>query len=187
MNISAVVITKNEESSIERCLKSVLFCQEIIIIDDNSTDKTIELAKKYKATVYTKTMNNNFADQRNFGITKANGEWILFIDADEELSNELQKEIQETLSSPDDNVKGYSLKRRDIFWNNELKYGEVQKVRNNGLIRLAKKGSGIWKGKVHEVVDGEGDIKLLKGYINHFPHQDIKTFLKKKNDDVDQF
>src|SRR5579862_3720199 len=91
--ISAVILTKNEEKNIEACLDSVSWCDEKIVIDDHSTDKTVDLAKKKDAKVYIRTMYNNFSDQRNYGLEKAKGDWILFIDADERVSSALWYEI----------------------------------------------------------------------------------------------
>src|SRR6185437_16673815 len=94
MKISAVVLTKNEEKNIVHCLQGLQWCDEIIVIDDNSTDQTVALAKKHKANVFTRSLQGNFAQQRNFGLDKTTGDWVLFIDADERISAELLAEIQ---------------------------------------------------------------------------------------------
>ncbi|MFN4212850.1 MAG: glycosyltransferase family 2 protein, partial [Microgenomates group bacterium] len=194
--ISAVVLIKNEERNIERCLQSLTFCDEIIVIDDYSTDTTVkkirnwqfEIGNKIKIQVYQKHLNNNFAAQRNFGIEKARGEWILFLDGDEEISEELKKEIKKIFdirySILGENVGAFYIKRRDFWWGRELRYGEIMKVRNKGLIRLVRKGSGRWVGKVHEKFEiGNSKLKTrsFKNYINHYPHQTVKEFLKEIN------
>jgi glycosyltransferase involved in cell wall biosynthesis len=175
--ISAVILTKNEEKNIERCLNSLHFCDEIIIVDDNSTDATLELAEKYSPKVYKRALNNDFAAQRNYGLEKASGEWMLFIDADEEITTDLAIEI----GNIDATNSAYALKRKDFFWKKELKYGETSSVRNNGLIRLVKRNSGLWIRPVHEVFQTTGSIGVLSGYINHYPHQQIKDFLNEIN------
>ncbi|HLL60174.1 MAG TPA: glycosyltransferase family 2 protein [Candidatus Nitrosocosmicus sp.] len=172
--LSAVILTKDEERNIERCLRSLNFVDEIIIVDDNSTDKTIEIAKKYSAHVHTRSLDNNFADQRNFGMEKANGELILFVDADEEVTVELKDEIISELQDPS---VIYWIKRRDFFWGNELRFGEIKKIRNEGLIRLVTKNSGEWVGNVHEEYIGNDCGVQLKNYINHYPHQTIAEFI----------
>ena len=91
--ISAVTLTKNEEENIKDCLKSLEFCDERIVIDDNSTDDTVKLAIAEGAKVYQKALNSDFAAQRNFGLEKAISDWVLFIDADELISNNLSVEI----------------------------------------------------------------------------------------------
>src|SRR3989338_6025984 len=100
MNLSAVVLTKNEEKNIERCLKALDFCNEIIVVDDYSTDNTKNQISKIKnqndklnIKILNNNLNNDFAQQRNFGLLKSSNDWVLFIDADEEVSKELKKEI----------------------------------------------------------------------------------------------
>ena len=187
MKLSAVVLTKNEEKNIERCLRSLDFCDEIIVIDDYSIDKTAETVHKvlkvhkvYK--VIQRKLNGDFAQQRNFGLSKANNDWVLFVDADEEVSKELKKEI----IGLDSRLRGndtdtYFIKRRDYFWNKELKFGEVKKVREQGIVRLVKKNSGTWMGSVHEVFYTAKNIGQLDGFINHYPHPTLKEFINDIN------
>lgn len=177
--LSVVILTKNEEKNIERCLSAVSFADEVIVVDDHSTDKTVEIAKKNKATVYEHALENDFAAQRNFGLQKAEHEWILFVDADEVVSPDLQKEITQSLLNS--KYDAYKLRRRDFFWSQELKHGETQKVRNNGLIRLMKKSSGEWSGSVHEEFHTKANVGMLKKFIDHYPHQTIKEFLESVN------
>jgi len=94
--ISAIVLAKNEEKNIADCLKNLKWCDESIVIDDNSTDETVKIAEKNNAKVYSRSL-DNFSNQRNFGITKASGEWMLFVDADERVSGALAFEISKYL------------------------------------------------------------------------------------------
>ncbi|MEK7597640.1 MAG: glycosyltransferase family 2 protein [Patescibacteria group bacterium] len=190
MKISAVVLTKNEEKNIERCLKSLGFCDEIIVVDDYSTDRTIEIVRKidvgvgHDRPVYKiieNHLNNDFAQQRNFGMNKTNNDWVLFIDADEEVSEELKKEIHRNFQFSIFNFQTYSIKRRDYFWGKELKYGEVKKVREQGILRLVKKNSGTWMGTVHEVFYTAKNTGQLNGFLNHYPHQTLKEFINDIN------
>ncbi|HRN70825.1 MAG TPA: glycosyltransferase family 2 protein, partial [Candidatus Woesebacteria bacterium] len=135
----------NDEKRIERCLKFLKFCDEIVIIDDNSTDKTIELAHKYSVKLTKHPLENDFAAQRNRLLEQSTGEWVLFIDPDEEVTTELANEIKSILKEPKYDV--YFLKRVDFFWNQPIKYGELSTASKKGFIRLVKKGSGSWKGK----------------------------------------
>lgn len=177
--ISVVVLTKNEEHNIERCLKSVSFAEEIIIIDDFSEDKTIEIARKFKAQIVQNNLNNDFAQQRNFGMQKAQGDWILCIDADEEVSPELAKEIQ--IATQNNEIAAYFIRRKDFFWGNTLKYGEVSKVYNEGLLRLVQRNAGTWRGKVHEAFQTKGKTAILPSFLNHYPHQTVKEFIQSVN------
>src|SRR3989344_7867941 len=112
--ITGVVLTRNEERNIKECIRSLDFCDEIIVIDDNSTDKTLEIVKSTNAKLLIHSLNDNFAQQRNFALKKAKGDWIFFLDADERVSDELKKEIKNSIKESDD-FAGYTLKRRDYF------------------------------------------------------------------------
>lgn len=175
--ISAVILTKNEEKNIERCLKSLSFCDEIIIVDNLSTDKTVDIAKKFKAKIVVHPLQDDFAAQRNFGMNQTTGRWILFIDADEQLTPELAKELQ----NPGEGIDAYYLRRRDFFWNKELKHGETLKARNGGILRFMKKNSGKWMSPIHEEFESNGTTGRMNGFINHYPHPSIKEFLSDIN------
>ena len=189
MKLSAVVLTKNEEKNIERCLKSIDFCDEIIVVDDYSTDNTLEkirnpkseIQNKSKIQIFQRKLNNDFASQRNFGLNKASNDWVLFIDADEEISEELKKEIVSLFhgSIVEENV--FYLRRRDFFWGKELKYGEVRQVSQIGLIRLILKNSGKWIGTVHEVFHTANRVGQINGFLNHYPHPTLKEFINDIN------
>lgn len=90
--LSVVILTANEEHTITECIRSVSFAEEIIVVDDQSTDDTVLRAQKMGAVVYTRKL-DDFASQRNFGLSKAKGDWVLFIDADERIPKNLQNEI----------------------------------------------------------------------------------------------
>lgn len=181
--LSAIILTKNEEHNLTRCLKSLSCVDEIIIVDDLSEDKTIEIAERYKAQVYQNNLKGDFAQQRNFGMEKAKGDWLLFIDADEEVTKELAEEIKRVVSltnkktSESELISAYAIKRRDYFWETELKHGEVSKIYNYGLIRLVRKGAGSWKGNVHEEFITKGQTETLSAFLNHYPHPTVKDFL----------
>lgn len=96
--LSVVIISRNEEQNIENCLKSVSFADEIIVIDDFSDDDTVKISKKFGAKVFLRKLNNNFASQRNFGIKKTSGDWILFIDPDERVNANLKSEIVQKIN-----------------------------------------------------------------------------------------
>ena len=175
--ISAIILAKNEEKNIKTCLQDLSWCDEKIVIDDNSTDKTIELAQKYGAKVYKKHL-SNFSEQRNYAIEKAKGDWILFIDADERVSSALWYDIMQRINEPIESVFGFYIKRIDVIWGRELKYGDSGTVK---LLRLAKKNSGQWKGVVHERWEINGRTELLNNPLYHYPHQSVAEFLKEIN------
>ena len=178
MALSAVIIAKNEEKNIEACLKSLSFCDEKIVIDDNSTDKTSILAKKMGAQVFAKEKEGNFSNLRNFGLSKAEGDWILFVDADERVSDALSLEITYVINDSANSLDGYLIKRKDTIWGKELKHGDSGAIR---LLRLGKKGKGEWKGQVHEIWNIKGKTEILKNQIFHYPHRGVEDFLRSIN------
>ena len=178
MGISAVILTHNNEDTLEPTLRSVLFCDEVLIIDDRSSDRTTELAKQYRAAVYTRMLEGDFASQRNFGLSKARGEWVLFVDSDETVSEALAREIREAIRNVD--VNGFFLKREDVMWGRVLRHGETERVR---LLRLAKKGKGKWQRPVHEVWKIPGPVATLKTPLHHTPHPDVAQMLS----DIDTY
>lgn len=176
--ISAVILTKNEEKNIEACLENLSWCDEVIVIDDESKDKTVDLAKKKSARVYIRALEDDFALQRNFGLEKAKGDWVLFVDADERVSQALWYEIMAKLNTPFSPYDGYFLKREDVIWGKKLRYGETGNIK---ILRLAKKNAGKWSGKVHEVWNVKGKTEVLQNSLTHYPHQTIKEFLHEIN------
>lgn len=180
MKISAVILTKNEEKNIVECLKTLSWCDEIIVIDDSSIDKTVEIAQKFKAKVFIHALDNNFSKQRNFGLEKASNDWVFFIDADERASDSLISEIL-SLNDISDSLKNYNgfwIRRIDFLWQKKLQHGETGNIK---LLRLARKDSGKWHGAVHETWNIKGTTGKLKNPINHYPHQTVTEFLKEIN------
>lgn len=174
--VTAVVLTKNEENNIARCLDSVSWCDEIIVIDDNSSDRTRDIARKFNAKVILNTL-KDFSSQRNLGLSKAVNKWVFFVDADEYVSDALRHEITTTVAK-NTTVTGYYLKREDILWGRVMNHGELGDIT---LIRLAKKDAGIWTGKVHEIWNINGITEKLTNPLTHYPHQSIYDFLSEIN------
>jgi len=176
--ISVIILAKNEENNIKSCIERLLWCDEIIVIDDNSIDKTKEIAIKMKATIINHPLIDDFAAQRNFGLGKAKGEWVMFIDADERVSNDLEKEIKDIINKYNDDISGIIIKRKDYIFNKWLKHGESSDIK---LLRIGKKNGGIWKRKVHEYWDVKGKNIILSNFLLHYPHQKMTDFLKEIN------
>ena len=186
--ISAVVLAKNEEGNIEECLNSVSFADELIVIDDESTDKTSEIAEKFGAKVIKHPLDNDFSQQRNFALRQvttpsstrgAHGNWTLFVDADERVSPKLREEIQSIIHHSSLTINGYFLKREDTIFGKTLQHGETAGVR---LLRLGKIGVGKWEGKVHETWKIKGETGELDTPLEHYPHPTISAFLEDINE-----
>jgi glycosyltransferase involved in cell wall biosynthesis len=174
--VTAIVLAKNESGCIKNCLDSLKWCEEIIVIDDDSTDDTVTIAKKYGTRIISNHLNGDFAAQRNLGLEHASQPWVLFVDADEIIPNELRDEILEKIN--DDRYDGFLIQRTDHLWGAVLKYGETGDI---WLLRLARKDAGHWYGKVHETWIIDGEVEKLKNRILHYPHGTIADFLEQIN------
>jgi glycosyltransferase involved in cell wall biosynthesis len=174
--ISAIILTHNNEGSLRKTLDSVSWCDAKIVIDDKSSDKTLDIANSMGATVYSHPLGDNFAAQRNFGLTKVASGWVLFIDSDEEVSIELRNEIQRAITN--ENINGYYLRRKDFFINRWLTHGETAHVT---LLRLGQVGIGRWTRAVHEVWGVKGRIGTLRHPLLHRPHATLREFLSDIN------
>lgn len=173
--ISAIVIAKNEEAMIADCLDSLSFCDEIIVVDGGSEDRTVEISRRMKAAVF-EHKTNDFSDMRNVGLQKASSDWILYIDADERVSEELQKEITHliTFSGRGKQLNGYFLKRKNFYLgNHEWPYIER-------LERLFRRNSlKGWQGQLHESPIIDGEVGELEEYLLHYTHRDLTSMLTK--------
>lgn len=180
--LSAVVLTKNiKTENFKRCLKSIDFVDEIIVIVDDKNIKHSNQRSKIK--IFQNNLNNDFSSQRNFAMTKAKGDWILFLDDDEEVTDELKNEIINAVSI-NHKYNAYYIKRRDYFWGREVRFGELKKVRTKGILRFVKKNSGCWTGAVHEefrLYKNKYLVSRFSGFINHYPHQTLKEFIDDVN------
>lgn len=182
IRLSTIIITKDAEDTIERCLASVSFADEVIVIVDSATtDKTAQIAENMGARVFTEPW-HGYGKQKNIGLEKAQGKWVLFIDDDEELTPALAEEIGEVVKSPI--YKFYWIRIVTIFLGEKLTrmYGHNP--------RLFKKSAGKWTdANVHEQVkrlDTGEIIKLggkktgkLNNRLLHYSHPTIKSYLKK--------
>lgn len=174
--LTGIVLTRNEEANLAKCLESLKFCDEILVVDDHSTDKTLEIAKKHHATVIQHPLNDNFAAQRNFALAQIKSGWILFVDADEIVTPELASEIIGTLLKGL-SFLGYFLPREDILWGKNMRHGDTR----TSLLRLARRGAGEWQGKVHETWHVTGRTSVLTHSLLHYPHPSVTDFLRHIN------
>ena len=175
--LSIVILTKNEADRLPRCLASLPSQTEIVIVDDYSSDETVPIAKQYQALVFPKEL-ISFADQKNFGLKHTSGDWVLFLDADEYLSLELTKEIEDVVKHPQE-VGGYFLPRRTVFLQKALRYGEFGLQRQLRLVKVSAQPS--WNRVVHEELTVTGITGSLQHPLWHDPHRDLAHFATKIN------
>jgi len=188
MKLSAIILTLNEEKMIKDCLKSVKgLADEIIVVDSGSMDKTRQIAKKLGAKVYQKKL-DSFAKQRNFGLKKAKGDWVLYLDADERISAVLREEIKNQISkSKNTNQKlkinkkkeivAFYIARKNYFFGKHVKHGGYSP---DYVTRLFKRKALIgWQGQIHESPKFKGKLGVLKNPIIHLSHRSVSEGLAK--------
>lgn len=174
--ISAVLITKNEELRLPEALESVRFCDEIVVVDSGSTDRTREIAGAAGARVAVNTPWPGWVAQRNLVVDLASNDWILALDADERVPQALQKEIESLRARGFDHA-GYRIPRVAHYMSSWIRatdwYPDPQ-------IRLFDRRRARWEGAlVHESVQVRGSIGRLRSDMQHHPYQDISEHMKK--------
>jgi len=175
-NISVIIITKNEEKNIRGCLESVLWADEIILVDAFSSDATVEIAKEFTEHIFQKEW-AGFANQKAYALSLARNEWVLSLDADEQLSSQLSCEIQ---SLTDENVSAYEILRENYFLNKKITTCGWDK---DYQLRLFKKGkTKVTVDKlVHEGFLVDGEIKKLSAPMFHYTTASLEKMIGKIN------
>ncbi len=173
--LSAVVITKNEEKMIGDCLKSLAFADELIVVDTGNTDKTNEISKSLGAKIVT-SPGDDYSKFRNDGLMHAEGDWILFVDADERVSSELKT----ALTHIDSTFSVYEIARKNIYLGREMKYGGWG---NDSVIRLFHKNSKVrYHNALHEQPEFIGKMGKIIEPLIHYSHRGLTSMLNKTID-----
>jgi glycosyltransferase involved in cell wall biosynthesis len=173
LRLSVVVITLNEEERLRACLESVAWADEIVVVDAESHDKTVQIAREFTERVVVRPW-PGFTAQKNFALALARGDWILSLDADEEVSPELREEAARLLADPMA-ADGYSIPRKNIFWGRWVRHGGLYP---DWQVRLFRRGRGQFVEKdVHESVRVEGPVGRLGGALLHRSYRDVSDFL----------
>ena len=174
--ISVILATYNEERNIKDCLETVKWADEIVLVDGKSEDRTVEIAKKYTKRIFVRKNPLMFHKNKQFAIEKAKGDWILYLDADERVTEELKKEIFSIISSSSP-LNGYWIPRKNIIFGKWIKhagwYPDFQ-------LRLFKNGKAYLPCQsVHEQPVLEGKAGYLKSPLLHYNYQTINQFIQK--------
>lgn len=175
--VSAIIVCYNEEKNIRRCLESLKWCDEIVVVDSFSTDNTLAICREYTDRITQRAWQGH-GDQKAFAHSLATKEWVLLLDADEWLSNALQKRIQETLRETPDRVDAYKMPLLcyylDRWWWRGGWYPDYKR-------RLFRRERATWGGVAHEKIVVSGEERSLEELFYHFPYHDITDHLRRIN------
>jgi glycosyltransferase involved in cell wall biosynthesis len=181
--LSVAIVTLNEEKSLARTLASVVWADEIVVVDSGSTDKTAEIARSFGAHVIEREW-PGFAAQKNFAIAQCNGEWVLSLDADEELTPELQTEIQE-LFACGTTLDGFYLKRRNYFLGRWIRHGGFYPDAKLRLFRRNMENPALTprftERSVHETIAFDGKSGKLDFDLVHHAYPTLSGYIEHMN------
>jgi glycosyltransferase involved in cell wall biosynthesis len=178
MTLSVIVITKNEEACIDACLASVAWADEVIVVDSYSTDKTVELCRKYTDKVHLSADWPGFGRQKNRALALAAGDWVLSLDADERVTPELRREIEAAMESPAGRA-AFAVPRRSSYCVRQMRHGGWWP---DYVVRLVRRGRGRFSDDpVHERLVVDGPVGRLRSPLIHEAFGSLEEVLETMN------
>lgn len=175
--LTVVILTKNEEKNIVDVIENAQkLSDKVLIVDSGSTDKTVELAEANGAKVVFRAWDNDFAAQRNFALEHVQTEWVLYLDADERIDDELAEAIKNV--AKDSKKAMYRFIRRNSAFGKDFKYGVLGP---DSVVRMFPKDKVHWEDKVHERPVGDLPIITLQGFLKHYTYKDFDQYISKMN------
>jgi glycosyltransferase involved in cell wall biosynthesis len=177
IKLTALIITLNEEAQMHQLLTDLNFADEIIVVDSFSNDKTEEIATSFKNVKFLQNKFENFSSQRNFAVSQAKNDWILFLDADERLTPELKNEILETLKANRKEI-AFLFPRTFMFKNRVLLFSGCQ---TDKIFRLFNKNFAKYSSEklIHEKLITKGEIATFKNKLIHYSYFDFESYKSK--------
>lgn len=176
VQLSVIIIARNEAHNISDCIKSCQFASEIIVVDDFSTDETVKIAKSLGAQVVQRSLNGDWGAQQTFAISLATQPWILLIDADERVSAALAKQIVEKVEANE--LIAYFIQRQNKFYFNRATHGIL---RPDYVLRLMPKEGSYVEGYVHPQIITPYPTQKLKGDLYHYTYDNWDQYFNKFN------
>lgn len=174
--VSAIVTTFNEEAHIAACIESLLWCDEILVVDSFSTDRTPEIARGYEKVRFFQRTYFGSASQKNWAMDQVTNDWILIFDADERCTPALQKEI-ETLLAAGPAHDAYTIHRRVFFMDRVIRFSGWQ---HDQVVRLVKNGSARYPNRrVHADMITRGQAPLLRQSMDHYMADSLDEYIKR--------
>ena len=176
-NVTVVILTRNEEKNIEGAIENAkLVSEKVLIVDSGSTDNTVELARENGAKVVFREWDDDFSAQRNYALENIDTRWVVYLDADEQLNEQLISEIKKVIET--DSVAMYRFIRRNSAFGKDFKYGVLGP---DSVTRLFPKDKVRWQDKVHERPVGDLPVITLKGYMKHYTYRTFEQYIQKMN------
>jgi len=175
--VTIIVLTKNEERNILEVIANARkVTEKILVVDSGSTDKTVEFAEANGAKVIYRQWDNDFAAQRNFALEYVDTEWVLYLDADERINDELAASIKKELQASKKVM--YRFIRRNSAFGRDFRYGVLGP---DSVVRMFPKDFVKWEGKVHESPVGNLPVITLQGFLKHYTYTDFDQYISKMN------
>ncbi|MFZ1977991.1 MAG: glycosyltransferase family 2 protein [Bacteroidota bacterium] len=176
--LSVIVITKNEEKNISECLESVRWADEIIVVDAESSDSTVEKARMFTQKVFLHAW-IGFGEAKNFGLSKCSGEWVLWLDADERVTEELRAEICSAIAGADPGTAAFSMPRHANFLGRWIDHCGWYPGR---VVRLFRISAATFSNHIiHEKLDVRGKILHLRSDLLHYTDPNLEHYYEKFN------
>jgi len=173
--LSVVIPTKNNEDIIRRCLESVKWADEIVIVDGYSTDRTLEIAKEYNAKIVQNKFDGNFDKERNLGTDNSTGDWILQLDSDEVVTPGMRQSVDSILCGNDGGHAAFKFKRKNYFLGHPMRYGGWY----HDSLHFFRRGRARYRGIIHETLIVDGSIGAINADVEHYPFQSIAQFIER--------
>jgi glycosyltransferase involved in cell wall biosynthesis len=174
--LSVIIITKNEAHRIRRCLASVDWADEIVVVDSGSSDNTLAICREFTEKVFVRPF-DKFSNQKNAALDRASGKWVLSIDADEVVTAELAREIRERIRSEAARYAAYSVRRENYICGRPIRHV----FQNDVQVKLLKRGACRYFKSVHEDLDVKGSLGMLESPLLHYNSDNLREFVRKQD------
>lgn len=176
MKLTVIILTHNEERHIEACIRSAAFADEILVIDDESSDSTPAIAQGLGARVVTHPLAGDFAGQRNFALTQTDADWVFYVDADERVNPETEAELRRIMAA--DARAVYEIRRINVVFGQRMYYGGHHPDYSR---RFFPRDAVRWEGLVHEHTESILPIRRMKGSLLHHTYENWEQYFQKFN------
>ena len=174
--LSVVILTKNEEAQVARCLESVQWADEVIVVDGESTDRTVDICRAHGATVISHPFSGDFGEERNLGADAASGDWIIQLDADDVVSDELRDAMRRVLAEGTAHA-AFQMRRKNNFLGHWMMRGGWYHY----YLHFYRRSACRFKGRVHHLLTINGTTGTMEAPLLHYPFTSLEQFVARQN------